>query len=121
MAQPEKLLNVFQNRTTGGEAEPSPPYGRIAQDTPSLNRHPYQLRYGAGLAQQTFRSVLLSSPARQTSQNFPPEPGIPATLVVSTSSAAAAISHITETHQLDGMVILSGGITRDGQHAGSCI
>jgi len=40
--------------TSGGEAEPSPPYGRIAQDTPSLNRHPYQLRYGAGLARQTF-------------------------------------------------------------------
>ena len=65
--------------------------GSLAWDTPSLNRHPYQLRYGAGLAQQTFRSTPLSSPACQTSQNIPPEPGIPAALVVSTSSAAAAI------------------------------
>lgn len=50
------------------------------------------LRYGAGLARQTFRSAPLSSPARRMSQNFPPASGFPVALVVSTSSAPAAMA-----------------------------
>lgn len=51
---------------------------------------PLLLRYGAGLARQTFCLAPLSSPARRASQGNPPVLDFPHALVVGTPSARAA-------------------------------
>lgn len=65
--------------------------GRFAWDAPSLSRHPCTTVWNQPRPTD-FGSAPLSSPARRMSQNFPPASGIPGVLVVSTSSAPAAIA-----------------------------
>ena len=89
---------------TGGEAEPSPPW-QVCPGCAFTQPPPKPLRYGAGLARQTFRLAPLSSPARRASQGNPPVLDFPRALAVGTPSAQAAATTPPKPVICDGAVL----------------
>lgn len=79
----------LHNLATGGEAEPSPPW-HVCLGCAFTQPPPKPLRYGAGLARQTFVPRLCLRQRAGCLRTSPPESGIPCALVLVASSAQAA-------------------------------
>lgn len=104
---------------TGGEAEPSPPQlgcqgYAFTQPPPTL------LRYGVGLARQTFVPRLYLRQRAGCLRTSPQNPMSPARWC-SCLVRAGGNYRIAEAYRVDRAAPLSGGFSRGGQHVASCI